>query len=112
MTYEALTRHGYHVLVAEDATQALSALARTSHAVDLMLTDVIMPGMNGRELGRQVALHYPATSVLYMSGYADVMADADGVLEPGVAFLAKPFTTSVLLDRVRSALNRRARMES
>jgi PAS domain S-box-containing protein len=104
ITSEALARHGYTVLTANNAAEGLAVLARESGQVDLLLTDVIMPGMDGRELGRRTATFYPQISVLYMSGYAHVIADANGVLEPGLAFLQKPFTISDLLQKVRLTL--------
>ena len=107
VTRAVLARHGYTVLTADDADDALSVLARTP-GVDLIVTDVIMPGMDGRELGRRVSVLYPQTSVLYMSGYAHVIADEDGILERGLAFLQKPFTTKELMEKVRLVLLSRA----
>ena len=71
-----------------------------------------MPGMDGRELGRQAAIRYPHLNVLYMSGYAHVMTDANGILEPGLAFLQKPFTTMGLLQKVREVLTAPTAIES
>ena len=107
ITRETLARHGYTVLTANDALQALALLAHGTHQIDLLLTDIVMPGMDGRELGRQATRRYPHLHVLYMSGYAHVMTDANGILEPGLAFLQKPFTTTGLLNKVRQVLTAR-----
>ena len=104
VTHEVLERHGYHVLTAGDAAEALAILAQTP-GVDLLLTDVVMPGMDGRELGRQVRILYPRINVLYMSGYTHVISNANGILEAGLDFLPKPFTTTALLKKVRSVLH-------
>ena len=66
-----------------------------------------MPGMDGRELGRRAAALRPDLTVLYMSGYSDVIADAGGILEPDLALLQKPFTTTSLLQKVRLVLSGR-----
>ena len=73
--------------------------------LDLLMTDVVMPGMNGRELSRHLMVHYPNLKCLFMSGYtADIVAD-HGVLEPGVHFIQKPFSPEDLATKIREALD-------
>jgi two-component system cell cycle sensor histidine kinase/response regulator CckA len=99
-----LSRNGYHVLEAESGPAALRVLQRHGEPVDLLLTDVVMPGMSGRELADQLTAARPELHVLYMSGYTDEAIVHHGVLDPGVAFLEKPFTPDVLLRRLREVL--------
>jgi CheY-like chemotaxis protein len=73
-------------------------------AIDLLLTDVILPGINGRELADRVRSEMPAIKVVFMSGYAGDALGRRGVLEDGLAFLPKPFTAAALLQKVRNAL--------
>ncbi len=94
---------GYRVLEANDAEHALE-LARTS-AIDLMLTDVIMPGMSGRQLAEKVLGSQPEIKVVYMTGYTDDMVVRHKVLEPGVALLQKPFDKTQLARKVRAVLD-------
>ncbi len=99
-----LERNGYRVLVAEDGLAAL-ALARSEKGrIDLLLSDVIMPGMNGRALRDALLVLYPGLRVLFMSGYTgDVLADVGG-LDGDVTLVPKPFTPDILLGGVRKAL--------
>ena len=100
-----LERNGYRVIPAADGSSALKAATAFDGAIDLLLTDVIMPGLNGRELAdRFVALH-PSARVLFMSGYAGEALSAQGVLDPTVAFLAKPFLPAELARKVREVLD-------
>jgi PAS domain S-box-containing protein len=102
---EALTRHGYVVLEASNGNQALALMEQHAASIQLVLTDVVMPGMDGRELGRRIGLHHQDVRILYMSGYADAIVGDDGVLVPGLAFLPKPFTPKRLLQKVREVLD-------
>ncbi len=96
-----LTRAGYKVLSAP-STQALKALiADYSGSIDLLLTDVVMPGISGPELVRIVKERWPEIRVLYMSGYAD---DEIEDLDRGAAFLQKPFTPSELTAKIAAVL--------
>ncbi len=101
----ALERNGYQVIPAADGKAALVAAAAHDGPIDLLLTDVIMPGLNGRELATQFATIHPETRVLYMSGYAGEALSAQGVLDPSVAFLAKPFVPAELARKVRDVLD-------
>jgi PAS domain S-box-containing protein len=101
----ALRQHGYPVLEACDGDEALSVAMEHLGQIDLLLTDVVMPGLNGRELSKHLKQLYPHLKVLFISGYtADVIAYR-GVLDPGVAFLHKPFGQEELARKVREVLD-------
>ncbi|MBI5083696.1 MAG: response regulator [Acidobacteria bacterium] len=101
-----LRRSGYRVLEASDAVQALSLLESEAGPVDLLLTDVIMPGMTGKELATHVRLLRPATRVLLMSGHTAGVIQRPEVEELGHDFVAKPFTPDSLAKKVREVLGR------
>jgi CheY-like chemotaxis protein len=99
-----LAREGYTVLEADGGNRALALLARHEGPVHLLLTDVVMPEMNGKELFRRINRRRPEVRVLYMSGYADdVIADC-GVMDAEVHFIQKPFSVRALSVKVREAL--------
>jgi two-component system cell cycle sensor histidine kinase/response regulator CckA len=100
-----LTECGYHVLSAADGQQALQIARQHPGTIHLLLTDVVMPGMNGRVLGERLGPTQPGMKVLYMSGYADSFIAGHGVLEPGTHLLHKPFTQQTLTHKVRELLN-------
>jgi CheY-like chemotaxis protein len=102
-----LRDQGYTILEARDGNEALRICAHKGDSIDLVLSDVIMPGMGGRELSRALGVRWPALPILFMSGYNDdgELAGAGGDLAPGV--LAKPFTSETLARQVREALDRR-----
>lgn len=100
---ETLVAHGYRILAAETPEIALERAAHTS-GIDLLLTDVILPKMNGRELHRRLAQRIPGLRVLYMSGYTENVIADQGMLHEGVAFIQKPFSVRNLLEKVRQAL--------
>lgn len=102
---EALKRFGYTVIDFEDPTRALSFMKRTSQPVQLLLTDIIMPRMNGRELCVRLQSLAPGLKVLYMSGYAGSTISKYGVFDGEVRFLRKPFTLQALAREVRHALD-------
>jgi DNA-binding response OmpR family regulator len=104
-----LQRAGYNVLSAEDAPSAMARLRGHGAPIDLLLTDVIMPGRNGRELARDAQEHQPGLPVLFMSGYADRTFGPEGPGGLGDAFLQKPFGLDVLAARVRQILASTAR---
>jgi CheY-like chemotaxis protein len=99
-----LKSHGYDVLEAGDAGAALAECGKQGRRIDLVLTEVVMPHMNGLELGRALAARAPRLKMLYMSGYRDALARAapEGTT---ATLLLKPFTPEVLLARVREALD-------
>jgi len=101
-----LAGKGYSVIVAATAEEAERACAERDREIHLLLTDVIMPGVSGRELAKRLALRQPNLRVLYMSGYTFNVIAQGGMLEDGVAFLQKPFTPSTLAEKVREILDR------
>jgi PAS domain S-box-containing protein len=100
---------GYRVVAAQNAAEALDAVARSGQTFDLLITDVVMPGMNGRVLAEQLLLRQPKIKVLYISGYTDSFIAGHGVLEQGTKLLHKPFTEEVLIRKVREVLDGRHR---
>ncbi len=100
-----LVSAGYRVLPAANGEEALLVLERHEEPVHLLLTDVIMPGMNGRVLAEQVGEVRPGMKVLYTSGYTDDAIVHHGVLDEGTAFVGKPFTAAELLRKVREVLD-------
>lgn len=106
-----LKENGYRVVVAADGSEAQEVAAQISGPIDLLLTDVVMPGINGRVLAERLAPLHPAMKVLYMSGYTDSFIAGHGVLEPGTHLLRKPFTEEVLVRKVRDLLDGRSEEE-
>ncbi len=90
------------VLTASDGPAAIEAADGV--AVQLLLTDVVMPGMSGRDVATRLSAAQPGMPVLYMSGHTDKGIVHDGVLEPGIEFLSKPFTAETLLEAVDRAM--------
>jgi len=105
MTRQGLEARGFRVLAAEDAESALVLARRHAGPIHLLVTDVILPGQNGRELAEQLARERPATRVLFVSGYSRDVIARRGVLEPGVELLEKPYTPSTLAERIREVLD-------
>ncbi len=103
-----LAPHGYSIMDAADAEGALAVLGSWKGTVDLLITDFVMPGMNGHELARRARALRPSLRVLYISGYIDeppVQAGVmEGVFKDGAQFLQKPFSPDMLVRRVRSVL--------
>jgi signal transduction histidine kinase/ActR/RegA family two-component response regulator len=100
---EALRELGYAVVPAEGGTAALAVIQREPD-IDLLLTDVVMPDLNGRQLAEQVLKLKPGLPVLYMTGFTRNAVVHNGMLDPGVNFMAKPFTVDQLAAKVREAL--------
>jgi CheY-like chemotaxis protein len=98
-----LTWTGYQALEARHGREALATIEQHEGPIHLVLTDIKMPGMTGRELGRQIEERWPGKRILYMSGFASEVFQG-GLLEPGAPFLAKPFTQDDLAAKVRALL--------
>jgi PAS domain S-box-containing protein len=99
-----LERHGYQVLVAANGREAIEAVTACGTHIDALVTDVVMPGMQGQEVAERVSELQPDIRVLYMSGYAQGLMGVEGVLRPGLNFIEKPFTEAALLASVRRVL--------
>jgi PAS domain S-box-containing protein len=100
-----LQRHGYSVLLASDANDAMAASRNHSGPIHLVLSDVVLPSLSGRNLAEQLLVDHPDIRVLYMSGYTDDAIVHHGVLGPGAAFIQKSFTGDALLQKVRQVLD-------
>ncbi len=100
-----LETYGYVVLEAGEGNEALSLQQGHPGAIDLLLTDVVMPGMTVKDLTERFQARRPATKVLFMSGYTEDMIVHHGVLKPGVAFIPKPVTPQALVTKVRETLD-------
>lgn len=105
LIHQYLENQGYRILDAEDGAAALQIAAGHGGTIDLLLTDVVMPGMNGRELAAQITAQRPEVRVLYISGYTENAIGHDGLLDAGVNLLQKPFSLPTLKDRVRELLD-------
>jgi PAS domain S-box-containing protein len=105
VTRRILTRHGYEVIVARSGPAALRLLDDYDGEIDLLLTDVVMPHMLGKEVVERVRGRRPEVGVLYMSGYAQPVLASEGTLDPGVTLVEKPFTEAALLGKVREVLD-------
>jgi CheY-like chemotaxis protein len=104
LTREILEVRGYNVIEAPNAEEALRLCKAYVGTIHLTLTDVVMPGMTGRELAEEIVKMRPHMKVLLMSGYADAITKA-GFLHPGLHFIEKPFTSNALALKVREVLD-------
>jgi len=102
---DILAERGYRVIVAEDIEEARELARDLGTTIDLLLTDVVMPRMNGPEIYARIAGARPEIKVLYMSGYAEDAIGHRGVLDSGIHFLRKPFSPRTLTQKVRTALD-------
>ena len=101
-----LSARGYRVLSASDGFEALRLCGESADPIDLLVTDVVMPRMGGRELASRIRTAKPGVRVLFVSGYTEDAFSGHGILEAGLEFLQKPFTTDALLRKVRKVLDR------
>ncbi len=104
LTVDVLRREGYTVFSAESGDRCLQQLQAEGTAIDLLLTDVVMPGMNGKALYREARALIPGLKVLYMSGYTENVIASSGVLDAGIQFIQKPFMPKALVAKVREVL--------
>ena len=104
LTRQFLETHGYTVLVAEHGAAALEVARRHQGPIHLLLTDIIMPVMNGRELAQRMSVFSPKTRILFMSGYTENFVWRDDMIENSAHFLQKPFTLDALTRKVREVL--------
>jgi len=107
-TARGLSARGYRVLTAASGEEAIRLSRATESTIDLLLSDVVMPGMGGKELASRLVAERPGMGVLFSSGYAEDAIVHRGVLEPGLEFLPKPYTQNELALRVRAVLDSRA----
>ncbi|HXU19594.1 MAG TPA: PAS domain S-box protein [Verrucomicrobiae bacterium] len=107
LTRTTLEQSGYKVLEAKDGVEALTVSEACDLPIDLLLTDVVMPGMGGRALAQELIRRRPEIRVVYMSGYTGQGVGTQGPIDPGSDFLPKPFTRVVLARKIREALDRR-----
>jgi len=105
LTERVLSRAGYRVLSTADAETALEVLHRPRTRVDLLITDVIMPGMSGPELAAKVTAASPATKILFIAGNADGTLVRNGIAQPEKVLLEKPFSPTELARKVREILD-------
>ena len=99
-----LRREGYEVVEASDAESALAAVESDPKEIRLLLTDVVLPGVDGAELASRLRTRLPDLPIVYMSGYAEDDLVTRGIGDVGTAYIAKPFTAEVLTLMVRGAL--------
>jgi CheY-like chemotaxis protein len=103
-----LEKIGYRVLAAGTAEKALEIAEKHGHEIQLLLTGVLMPGMNGRDLAERLQTLYPGMKILFMSGYCSNAMFPGGMAHQGINFLPKPFTLRVLADKVGSAVRKKS----
>jgi two-component system, cell cycle sensor histidine kinase and response regulator CckA len=108
VTRRILDRNGYHVVAAASGHDALNILTSKLERIDVLLTDVIMPHMQGKELADRVRVLQPAARVVFMSGYTQGLLGAQGVLEPDVHLIEKPFSETTLLTKLHEILPARS----
>jgi nitrogen-specific signal transduction histidine kinase/CheY-like chemotaxis protein len=106
LAVRVLERQGYKVLAARNGDEALLICEQQKGPIHLLLTDVVMPGMNGHEVAKRLESLHPETKVLYMSGYTDNAIVLHGVLVKGVHYIQKPFTVDALTKKVREVLEK------
>jgi DNA-binding response OmpR family regulator len=112
LVHLTLVSRGYKVIEAENGEAGLRVAAECKEPIDILITDVMMPGMGGRDLAKQLLELRPGIGVLYLSGYTEDAIATQGVVSPGTAFLQKPFTLQNLAKKVREVLRAKPGMKS
>jgi two-component system, cell cycle sensor histidine kinase and response regulator CckA len=107
VTRRTLADNGYRVIVAGSGQGAIEAVTASADRIDVLLTDVIMPGMQGREVAERICELQPGIGVLFMSGYTHGLLSTQGIIEPGINLIEKPFTEASLLTRLRAVIQSR-----
>jgi response regulator RpfG family c-di-GMP phosphodiesterase len=107
MTSALLKKQGYEVLAAGSPGEAIRLAREHAGEIHLLITDVIMPEMNGRELAQSLLSHYPQLKHMFISGYTDDIIAHHGILDEGVHFVQKPFSVKDLTAKVREVLDTR-----
>ncbi|HES60252.1 MAG TPA: response regulator [Caldithrix sp.] len=102
---KVLDQHGYNVLQAFTAEDALTMISTLEEPIDILLTDVVLPGMNGRELAEEILKIKPEIKIIYMSGYTDQVIGNEGILDENTDYIQKPFSPFFLLKKVREVLD-------
>ena len=100
-----LPRYGYTVLTARDSSEALDQLEGAEHSIDMLLTDVVLPGASGKEVSEMIRARCPDIKVLFMSGYPNQAVIHQGRVEPGMDFIHKPFTMDILAGKIRTVID-------
>ena len=100
-----LEGHGFEVLAAQNGEEALGLARQHAGRIHLLLTDVVMPGINGRVLAERLLVMRPETKILYMSGYTDSFIAGHGILDQNTNLLYKPFSEDKLIEKIRSVLD-------
>ena len=103
---KTLQNYGYHILEAANGEEVLKVVREYGQKIHLLVTDVVMPGMSGREVADRLLLRYPEMKVLYISGYTDTAIVHQGILEQGTTLLLKPFKPDTLAQKIREVLDR------
>jgi YesN/AraC family two-component response regulator len=96
---------GYKVIDAEDGHQALTLIKQLKTPIDLLITDVIMPEMSGKDLALRIQALFPDLKVVFISGYLDDIIGNQGILEPGIQFIQKPIKIEALAQKIRETLD-------
>ena len=109
---DVLTEQGYNVLCASDGVEAISLAGKFDGRIHLLITDVIMPHMNGPELADKLSISRPETKILFVTGYSDNDIGDHGVLDPQIELLQKPFTPQTLSRKIRDVIEDRSGVES
>jgi CheY-like chemotaxis protein len=103
---EVLDQQGYEVLACSTPAEAIEVSRRREGSIDLLLTDVVMPGMNGREMAERIHEFLPQLQVVFMSGYTEHALTHDGQVDPKVEYLQKPFTLKTLTQKLEKVLRK------